>query len=496
MSFHPVQSQPFTLYGSGAIAGATTIILTSFNQINGTQLTMANFGSIGFFTLEPGNGTLEEAGTFTGVTPNSNGTVTLTGVSTQLTVSPYTQTSGLAQAHAGGVYLVLSNTAGFYNEFPTIPDNATISGVYTFTAPFYPQIDNPNSPPTTDGQFAPKKYVDDAITGLVGTATTTSFGTVKVTVAPLVAGNPIAVENNDTSQVGSGSKVVRGTLGVIAASWGGTASSVATLGTDTLVVQNPHNATATATAAKIPIADANGELNTWLNQNRLNVQTYVAGENIDASASPRAVYLKESDGRVYKLDATNPTEAAFAFIGFAIVQSAITTGNSILIQTDGKVSGFTGLTIGGYYYGTNTAGNISLTAGTESLQVGRAVTATTLFIQVGKKVNSGNAIFSATATSGIVVGFRPSRIRTNCIASATVTFSNGGWTPNSGNQCVYIDVGTPGTATADGSNAWHTKDGANTMTGTITTITSSGFTLENIKTNSAENIVVFYEVEG
>ena len=42
------------------------------------------------------------------------------------------------------------------------------------------------------------------------------------------------------------------------------ASGVASLDTNTLVVQNPANATSTKTASKIPIADTNGLLDTWI----------------------------------------------------------------------------------------------------------------------------------------------------------------------------------------------------------------------------------------
>ena len=44
------------------------------------------------------------------------------------------------------------------------------------------------------------------------------------------------------------------------------ASGLASLDGSSLVVQNPANATATATASKIPIADGNGALNTWITE--------------------------------------------------------------------------------------------------------------------------------------------------------------------------------------------------------------------------------------
>src|SRR4051812_40516777 len=105
-----VQVQPFTLAGSGVSSGATTLVLTSFTRIDGTLLTMANFGDKGYGTIAPGAGEAETSITFTGVTQNSNGTATLTGVKDALTVKPYTESSGVAQTYAGGTTFVISNT--------------------------------------------------------------------------------------------------------------------------------------------------------------------------------------------------------------------------------------------------------------------------------------------------------------------------------------------------------------------------------------------------
>ena len=86
---------------------------------------MSNFGVIGFGTIEPGNGTQEEQISFTGITQNSNGTATLTGVSSVGFFYPYTATSGLLKTHAGSTLFIISNTAGFYNQFPakSMPPN-------------------------------------------------------------------------------------------------------------------------------------------------------------------------------------------------------------------------------------------------------------------------------------------------------------------------------------------------------------------------------------
>ncbi len=96
--------------------------------IDGALLTTTNLGVKAFGTLEPGNGTQEEQISFTGITQNSNGTATLTGVKTVLFVSPYTETSGLAKTHAGATTMILSNDAGFYGQILDYVDTALVSG--------------------------------------------------------------------------------------------------------------------------------------------------------------------------------------------------------------------------------------------------------------------------------------------------------------------------------------------------------------------------------
>ncbi len=124
MSLLPAQLQSFTLAGSGAVIGETTLTLSSFKSIDGVNLSMADFGTIGFATIEPNSGTQEEQISFTGVTQNSNGTATLTGIQSVLFLSPYTQSSGLSKTHSGGVKFVISNTSGFYNAL----ENSKVTG--------------------------------------------------------------------------------------------------------------------------------------------------------------------------------------------------------------------------------------------------------------------------------------------------------------------------------------------------------------------------------
>jgi len=183
MSNLPVQVQSFTLYGAGGVIGDTSLVLTAFTQIDGTPLTMSNFGDIGYATIEP-NATSEEQVSFTGVTQNSNGTATLTGISSVGFISPFTSTTGLAQTHAGGVTFVISNTSAFYQGFLKASDNVTITGDFDFSTT--PQIDNAPVNPT---DAANKDYVDNvAVSGAPDASTSTKGLVQEATTAQVNAG--------------------------------------------------------------------------------------------------------------------------------------------------------------------------------------------------------------------------------------------------------------------------------------------------------------------
>lgn len=161
-----VQAQKFSLAGSGSSIGDTTLVLQSMVGIDGANIVTADIGVAGFGTIEPGNGTQEEAIQFTGITQNANGTATLTGVSTVLFKSPYTATSGLAKTHAGATTFILSNDAAFYGSI--------------------------------------LNYVDAAVSSSGIPATNLVSGIAKLSVAAVSAPNPIVVGDNDPRILASG----------------------------------------------------------------------------------------------------------------------------------------------------------------------------------------------------------------------------------------------------------------------------------------------------
>ncbi|MHB1316361.1 MAG: choice-of-anchor R domain-containing protein [Minisyncoccota bacterium] len=82
-------------------------------------------------------------------------------------------------------------------------------------------------------------------------------------------------------------------------------------------------------------------------------------------------------GRVYKTDA-NVSGFYNAFVGFA--NSTVSSGASIAVNIAGVDVNQTGLSIGSFYYLSDTAGAIQTSAGTNSRKVGIAISTTRLLI--------------------------------------------------------------------------------------------------------------------
>lgn len=173
MALKYAQTNTLYLAGSGIIIGATTVVLTTLTDIYGNVLTMTDFGAKGYGTLEPDT-TNEEAFTWTGITANANGTYSLTGVSSALAKSPYTETSGLVRAHAGGTKMVITDNVAFWNTFANTQNINTFTGVQTFSSlPTIPLV------PVATTDAASKAYVDGVAVAGAPNASTTVKGIVE-----------------------------------------------------------------------------------------------------------------------------------------------------------------------------------------------------------------------------------------------------------------------------------------------------------------------------
>lgn len=270
-----IQAQSMAIQSSGASIGDTTLILQSFKQIDGTtNILTADLGDKCYGTLEPNNGTQEEAISFTGVTQNANGTATLTGVKSVGFVSPYTETVGLAKSHSGGVTFILSNDAGFYGNILTYVNTSLASG-----APF---------------------------------ANSTTAGISKLSIDPVSGANPIAVGDNDTrvpSQAQKNYLVSVINTGIPYAAAAGTSSAY----TATLASSITSLASGTALNFQIPVTNATG---VTLNINALgakpirkNYTTTLASGDLISGQITSVVY----DGAEFQLTApvaTSPISIA------------------------------------------------------------------------------------------------------------------------------------------------------------------------------------------
>lgn len=187
----PIQTQPFTLYGNGCVIGNTSVILTSFNDIDGNPISFQ--GTIMTGTIEPSSGSNEEQIVFTGLTRNSNGTVTLTGVSSVTFASPYTQTSGVLKSHFGNTTFTLSDTAFLYSQYASLGANNTFTGTDTFViSPIIPTVSSSQT-----NQAASVGYVNAIAISGSPKATSLIYGISRLSTAPTLASDPIAVADDD-----------------------------------------------------------------------------------------------------------------------------------------------------------------------------------------------------------------------------------------------------------------------------------------------------------
>lgn len=163
-TFRTMSGQSFAL-SSSISSTQTTITLSSFLvPVSGTAITMATMGtSIAYGTLAPGTSSAELI-SFTGVTQNSDGTATLTGVSRGLDKEyPYASSSTFKQPHAGQTIFILSDAPQVFNEMGALKNDNIWTGQQTF-----PQSGSTSAAlvgtvyaaPTQDTEVASKKYVD------------------------------------------------------------------------------------------------------------------------------------------------------------------------------------------------------------------------------------------------------------------------------------------------------------------------------------------------
>lgn len=152
---YPIAGQTYSLAGAGISSSDTSIILTSFTITQtGQKITDADVSDTFYITLEPGSRARQELVSCTTVTQNANDTATLSGCTRGLSpITPYTASSSLRFAHAGGSTVIFSDAPQLFNQAAFKDNDETITGTWLGPTPIA----------TT--QFATKGYVDGVVTG-------------------------------------------------------------------------------------------------------------------------------------------------------------------------------------------------------------------------------------------------------------------------------------------------------------------------------------------
>lgn len=175
---------PVTALYSGISTVATVAIITPYpKDLDGTKLTITDFGDTPTITIDPKVSGYEEICSFTGITDNGDGTATLTGLSRDLISKyPYT-TAGTGKQHGASAIVVFSDNPQMYGRLASKENNETITGSWTFPAP------------VTGLNPATKTYVDNLYNG--GSTTFDRLTTVGTAGETVAAGNIVYLKAAD-----------------------------------------------------------------------------------------------------------------------------------------------------------------------------------------------------------------------------------------------------------------------------------------------------------
>lgn len=232
-------------------------------------------------------------------------------------------------------------------------------------------------------------------------------------------------------------------------------------------------------------------------------KSVTAGATINGATTPVPVYQNTTDNEFYACDANDTS--ALRFAGFAISNG--TDGNTMLLQSSGIVSGFTGLDEGLKYYVQDAVGTIGTTPGTYNILVGTAISTTELLIQKGRVFASGHLNLTATGVTVVTTGFRPDIVK--IVATETLSGSGttvaaqsfGSYSGNGSNKCVGVAKTAAGTITTfnDTTYSYYVGNQIDTpryARGTVTTITNTGFSIDHTETASGPDVYLYWEAEG
>lgn len=188
--FNPSGGQQYRLNSSIGTAN-TGFTLSSFKEpVSNIPYTMTYLGSsIVYGTLDPQTSRSEFI-SFTGITQNTDGTASISGVSRGLSRTPSitsgcTSSTTLKQTHAGQSIFILSDSPCFFTEYAVKQNDQTISGIWSFSSTSPPRYDFVGAQAngtyiSTTSEFASIAYVNAISFAGVTNATESGKGIVQL----------------------------------------------------------------------------------------------------------------------------------------------------------------------------------------------------------------------------------------------------------------------------------------------------------------------------
>ena len=175
-AFNPVGGTTYRLQSSIGTTDAS-VKLSSFKNRSSIPLTMTLLATdIGYGTLSPQTSRSEFV-SFSGITQNSDGTATLTGVTRGLSdISPFTASTTLRQAHPGQSVFILSDSPQLFEEYAKKRNDMAITGLWSFNS----YLPTTSISATSSTQFTNKNYVDSVANQGAATSTETNGGIVEL----------------------------------------------------------------------------------------------------------------------------------------------------------------------------------------------------------------------------------------------------------------------------------------------------------------------------
>jgi hypothetical protein len=358
-----------------------------------------------------------------------------------------TETTGLKFAHRRGASVKIT-------DFPLIQ---RIASQNSGDATFENVLSYANGvTPTSGNHLADVDYVLNTITGtstlsydstVVGGTAGETFATGTIVYLKASDSRWYKADNDITSTyvdqtLGIAQNAVTTGNGVSVLTYGLDSTQVGMTGGNFIFLSATAGATSTATTSQI-LGKAISATTMFFDQNLIDSSVYVpttfsgastftgttnlsgmtyggfyatatASTTFTGASSPQASFITASGTASTSMSSATSTAG---FSGFAVTNAS--AGEIVKIQTEGIVTGFSGLTKGVTYYTQTTNGTIGTTFTSTAVPVGIAISSTELLIQKGKRIylytsptltDSGNA-GATVLTTNINVGFIPRNIR-------------------------------------------------------------------------------------